>query len=68
MCSSLDFTNPPFRQDAILVRNEYLALWDIRTPVDERELFLREPPAIGGFRDIDVDSLPWRFELDYESC
>ena len=51
-------------RDAILVREEYLPLWEVERPVDERALFLAEEPRPGGFRDLGVDSLAWRQETD----
>ena len=63
----IDLTDPPLRQDAILVKREYLSLWDVALPVDERELFLREPVAAGGFKQIGVDSAAWRDRTDYRA-
>ena len=51
-------------RDVILVKNDYLALWDVALPVDERDLFLQEPAAAGNFREVGVDSTVWRNEPD----
>jgi tetratricopeptide (TPR) repeat protein len=63
----IDFSDPPMRQDVILVRREYLRLFGVSEPVDERDLYFREPPAIGSFRDIDVDTAAWRDEEDMDA-
>jgi hypothetical protein len=39
----------------------------VTPPVYERELFLREPFALGGFRAIGVDSAEWRTSTDYDA-
>jgi tetratricopeptide (TPR) repeat protein len=63
----IDFSDPPMRQDVILVRCDYLPLFGVPEPVDERALYLREPLAIGSFRDIDVDTAAWRDEEDLDA-
>ena len=53
------------RQDAILVKQEYLSLFGVEGgPVDERALFMQEPAAAGNFREVGVDSTVWRNEPD----
>jgi hypothetical protein len=45
-----------------------LGLWDVEPPVDERELFLREP--YGGWRglvEIGVDTRAWRSRTDLDA-
>jgi hypothetical protein len=62
----LDFSEPTGGQDALLVQERHLRLWGIEPPVDERELFLREP--YGGWRglvEIGVDTRAWRSRTDF---
>ncbi len=62
----VDPSNPPVRQDAVLVRKD-------RRPVsfppilDERAAFMRQPLLLGSFRDIGVDSRPWRGVTDRQT-
>jgi tetratricopeptide (TPR) repeat protein len=63
----IDFTMPPFRQDVILVREEYLQLWDVERPVDERTLWLAEPIDLGRFYQSGVDTVGWRSETDFQA-
>jgi tetratricopeptide (TPR) repeat protein len=64
----LDFTNPQDRGDAILVKERYLGLWNVTTPVDERRLFLQEPYHSGrSFSEIGIDTSPWREEHDFQA-
>jgi hypothetical protein len=63
-----DFTNPQDRGDAILVKERYLGLWNVTTPVDERRLFLQEPYHSGrNFSEIGIDTAPWRDEHDFQA-
>jgi tetratricopeptide (TPR) repeat protein len=64
----VDFSKPTRGQDATLVKERYLGLWEIEPPVDERELFLREP--YGGWRglvEIGVDTRAWRSRTDFDA-
>ncbi len=64
----VDLTNPHDRGDAILVKERYLGLFDVTPPVDERELFLREPYHAGrGFAEIGIDTASWRDEHDFQA-
>ena len=63
----VDLTNPHDRGDAILVKERYLGLWGVAPPIDERELFLREPYHAGrGFAEIGIDTASWRDEQDFQ--
>jgi tetratricopeptide (TPR) repeat protein len=64
----IDFSHPTTGQDAILVKRQYLALFGVEAPVDERELFLKQP--FGGWRglaEIGIDTEAWRAETDFQS-
>jgi hypothetical protein len=62
----VDLSNPHDRGDALLVKERYLGLWGVTPPVDERELFLREPYHAGrGFAEIGIDTSAWREERDF---
>jgi tetratricopeptide (TPR) repeat protein len=63
----VDFSEPTRGNDAMLVKKRYLGIWGIEPPVDERELFLREP--YGGWRglvEIGVDTRAWRSRTDFD--
>ena len=63
----IDFSHPTQGQDATLVKKHYLPLFGLEPPVDERELFLRQP--FGGWRglvEIGVDTEAWRDETDFQ--
>jgi hypothetical protein len=60
----VDFSDPQV-SDALFVKERHLGLWGIEPPVDERELFLREP--YGGWRGlvaVGADTRPWRTATD----
>jgi hypothetical protein len=64
----IDFSHPTTGHDATLVKKEHLPLFGVEAPVDERELFLRQP--YGGWRglvEIGVDTKAWRDETDFEA-
>lgn len=64
----VDFSKPTCGQDALLVKEQHLGLWGVEPPVDERELFLREP--YGGWRglvEIGVDTRAWRSRTDLDA-
>jgi tetratricopeptide (TPR) repeat protein len=64
----IDFTHPTRGQDATLVKQQYLSLFGVEPPVDERALFLSEP--FGGWRglvEIGVDTEAWREQTDFDA-
>jgi hypothetical protein len=64
----VDFSKPTCGQDALLVKEQHFGLWGVEPPVDERELFLREP--YGGWRglvEIGVDTRAWRSRTDLDA-
>jgi hypothetical protein len=64
----IDFSHPTRGQDAMLVKQRYLPLFGVEAPVNERELFLREP--FGGWRglvEIGVDTEAWRTQTDFHA-
>ena len=64
----IDFSKPKRGQDALLVAERLLGLFGVEPPVDERDLFLREP--YGGWRglvEIGVDTRAWRSRTDFEA-
>jgi tetratricopeptide (TPR) repeat protein len=64
----VDLSDPPHHQDATLVKERYLPVFGVEQPVDERELFLREPFRVGrGLVEIGVDTRPWRTQTDYDA-
>jgi tetratricopeptide (TPR) repeat protein len=64
----VDLSDPPYRQDATFVKERYLPLFGIEPPVDERELFLKEPFRVGrGLVEIGIDTRPWRTQTDFEA-
>jgi tetratricopeptide (TPR) repeat protein len=64
----IDFSHPTRGQDAILVKQQYLSLFGLEEPVDERALFLEQP--FGGWRglvEIGIDTEAWRAETDFQA-
>jgi tetratricopeptide (TPR) repeat protein len=64
----VDFSRPTRGQDAMLVKEQYLPIWGVESPVGERDLFLREP--YGGWRglvEIGVDTRAWRPRTDFDA-
>jgi tetratricopeptide (TPR) repeat protein len=63
----VDFSKPTLGNDAVLVKARYLGLWDVERPVDERELFLREPyRGWRGLVEVGVDTRAWRERADID--
>lgn len=61
----IDLGDPPIRQDALLVKSECLGLFGVPAPVDERELYLREPAISRRFAKLGYDTAAWRERTDY---
>ena len=50
------------------MKERYLSVFGVEGPVDERELFLREPFRVRlGLVEIGVDTRAWRDRTDYEA-
>lgn len=62
----LDLSNPPVRQDAILVRADLLPE-RLKTMESDRDAFLRQPAIRAGFHDLGVDSREWRGIEDWQA-
>ncbi len=56
----LDFSDPPHRHDAMLVREEYRKALGASGHPDETVLYDAEPYTPGPFLDVGVDSQEWR--------
>ena len=64
----IDLSKPPRQQDVIVVKKDYLPLFGVEAPVDDRALFMREPVDVRrkGFRMVGVDPAAWREITDYD--
>ena len=52
----------------MLVKERYLSSFGVQGPVDERELFLKEPQRVGrGLVEVGVDTEAWRLRTDFQA-